>query len=75
MARFDPNVRNAAAALWLLPSLVLDQLVDTVFQLPRALRTPHQVEQRLELGAQVFNARPLAPPPVACMSNPPQDHP
>jgi len=61
--------------LALLPSLVLDQPVDTVFQAPRALLAPHQVEQRLELSAQIFNARPLALPPVACVPNPPQDHP
>ena len=66
--------RISAASLLPLPSLVLDQLVDTVFQAPRALAAPHKVEQRLELSAQVLNARPLAPSSVACVPNTPQVH-
>src|SRR5258708_31648159 len=57
-----------------LPSLVPDQLVDSVFQVPRALATPDEVQQRLVLGVEILDARPLALPPVACAPNAPQDH-
>jgi hypothetical protein len=69
------KLRNQRTLAALLLSLGLDQLVDTVFQVPRALGAPHKVQQRLELSAQIFNASPLALPPVACLPNSPQDHP
>jgi hypothetical protein len=69
------NLLGLDNELPLLSSLVFDQLVDSVFQVPRALATPDEVQQRLVLGVEILDARALALPPVACVPNAPQVHP
>jgi hypothetical protein len=64
----------SAGSLAPLPSFKSDQPVDSVFQVPRTLALPHQVEQRLELRAEVINTGTLGAPPGAYVLNSPQDH-